>query len=62
MASVSGRPVYCVELGEMASGRAVRVYSKARQSLDTDTGSIVNRLASGRIENILVHGDAKAGH
>lgn len=62
MASVSVRPVHCVELGEMASERAVRVYSKARQSLDTVTGPIVNCLASGRIEKLLVHGDAKTGH
>jgi hypothetical protein len=46
----------------MASERAVRVYSKARQSLDTVTGPIVNCLASGRIEKLLVHGDAKTGH
>jgi hypothetical protein len=62
MASVNGRPVHCVELGEMASERAVRVYSKARQSLDTVTGPIVDCLASDRIKKLLVHGDANTGN
>lgn len=62
MASVSGRQLHCVDLGKMTSERAVRVYSKARQSLDAVTGPIVDCLASDRMEKLLVHGDAETGH
>jgi hypothetical protein len=62
MATVSGRLVRCVDLGEMAFERTVRVYSKARQSLATITAFIVDCLAYGRIEKLLMHGDVKTGH